>query len=117
MIEIDLSRVAKTTLFDTDGFKHQVLFSKTNRTWISHPAAESAWRQARDRVTALAADESNKNRILGCNTARIVKEDIQDALAPPVFHLEETKPLQRSESGAPNLYSRIGTRACQPGLG
>lgn len=58
MIEIDLSNMAKDTPFDTESFKNQVLFLETNRTWISNPTAENAWKLARDQVIALAAEES-----------------------------------------------------------
>lgn len=117
MIEIDLSKMARDTPFDTESFKHQVLFLETNRTWISNPAAENALKLARDQVIALAAEESDENGILGRNTGQTANKRILEAPASATFRPEELKPLSQTESEDPRLYPRIGTKTWQPGLG
>jgi hypothetical protein len=98
MIAIDLSRMARGMLYDIENLKDRVLFSEVNRTWISYPAAEDAWRSASDRVKALAAEESGENKILGIDAMQNTKETILDAPAPRTFRLEETKPLPKAVS-------------------
>jgi Competence protein CoiA-like family len=117
MIEIDLSRMAGAMWYDMERFKNEVLFSETNRTWISHPAAEAAWRSARDRVMALAAEASAENTVLSADVPRKAEDRILGTPTPTIFRLEEIKPLPRSEADDPKLYWRIGTRTHQPGLG
>lgn len=117
MVEIDLSNIAMATPFNTEKFKNQVLFLETNRTWISNPEAENAWRLARDRVIALAAEEPDENGILGGNTYQISKKRILGSPASPTFRPGELKPLSPTESKDPLQYPRIGTSTWQPGLG
>ncbi|BDU21632.1 hypothetical protein [Dyella sp. GSA-30] len=118
MIEIDLFNIARDTLYDSESFKNQVLFSETNRIWISNPAAESAWKLARDRVKALAAEESAENGILGIYTGQTAKKRILAGTpAPATFRPEELRPLSETESFDPHKYPRIGATIWQPGLG
>lgn len=118
MIEIDLSNMARDTLLDPESFRRQVLFSETNRVWISNPAAESAWKLARDRVKALAAEESAENGILGIRTGQTTKKPILAGTpVPATFRPEELLPLSETESLDPHKYPRIGTTIWQPGLG
>jgi hypothetical protein len=118
MIEIDLSHMARDTWLDPESFRNQVLFSETNRIWISNPAAESAWKLARDQVKALAAEESAENEILDTRTRQTTQKRILvDTPAAATFHPEELLPLSETESLDPRKYPRIGTTIWQPGLG
>jgi hypothetical protein len=118
MIEIDLSNMARDTLYDSESFKNQVLFSETNRIWISNPAAESAWKLAHDRVKALAAEESAENGILDTRTRQTTQKRILVRTpAAATFHPEELLPLSETECLDLDKYPRIGTTIWQPGLG
>jgi hypothetical protein len=110
MIEIDLSRISSEALFDAESFKNEVLFSEINRTWISNPAAESAWAMARDQIKALAAREFAKDRIPGGNSSQVKSEPDCSAPQPPrTFDPNELLPLSRAESEDRQRYPRIAT--------
>lgn len=118
MIEINLSQISPDTLFDAEGFRNQVLFSETNRTWISNPAAEGAWELARDRVKALAAEESAKDRIPGNSSSQTKSQsDSSTRRQPRAFDPNELLPLSRAESEDRQRHPRIGTLTWQVGFG
>lgn len=118
MIEIDLSRMSSDSLFDPEGFKNQVLFSQTNRTWISHPAAERAWKLARDRVKALAAEESSEEGVPGSSSSQTKSQPDWGMQQPPrTFDPNELLPLSRAESEDRQRYPRIGTIVRYTGFG
>lgn len=52
MLEIDLSGLSLATL-DTAELTRAVLYSPTNRRWLSHPAASEAWRTSLRNLKAL----------------------------------------------------------------
>lgn len=54
MLEIDLSAWPRS-LPDLEALERAVLFGEGNRTWLSHPAAADAWREAWRRLQALVA--------------------------------------------------------------
>jgi hypothetical protein len=73
---------------------------------------------ARDRVKALAAEESAENGILGTRTGQAAKKRILAGTpATAAFRPEELLPLSETESLDLHKYPRIGTTIWQAGLG
>lgn len=118
MIEIDLSQISPELLFDPEGFKNHVLSSETNRTWISNPAAESAWELARDQVKALTAEESTNDRIPRGSSSPAERQSDSGTRRPlTAIDSREVLPLSQAESEDQRLYPRIGTITKQARFG